>query len=590
MKSKAKFEAELKNKLALKSTGKQSEESLICKAFKYFDLDNSGECDPSEFSKALAKLGVTGFSEEQVNELFSLYDKNKNGSLDYKEFASSIYSEEEEEEEKQKGGKNDKKGGDTGLSDEAKEKLNNSKVMDKFREKIKSRGGTGMIGLARQFKIFDDDRTGTLNFYELNKAVQDFGVGLTEKEVKILFNIMDPDGSGEVSYDEFLREIRGDMNKFRTDLVNKAFKKLDTDGSGKVEMGEIEALYNCKKHPDVIKGKKTEREVYQEFMTTFQQHASTKGKGTIDDTITREEFQEYYENISMSIDRDDYFELMMNNCWKLNEKPSYEGKAAWTDKNDSGNTGGKPQSGIQALKNKKTNPLGVEEKKAEPEIDSNLNPIEKFREACKRRGARGIMSLKRTFMIADDNGDKTIDPEEFKKLCRDYRVPVKGEEISAIFKKFDRDRSGTIDYDEFLKGVVGDMNSKRVGFVKRAFKILDKSGDGKVDLDDIRGVYNAKMHPDVKSGKKTEDEILGEFLDTFEYHFSLLNDNSSKDRSITEEEFIEYYNNISMSIERDDYFELMITRCWNMDGVIDVNKKKGVLIEDEDAKKKQKKK
>ena len=134
------------------------------------------------------------------------------------------------------------------------------------------------------------------------------------------------------------------------------------------------------------------------------------------------------------------------------------------------------------------------------------------------------------------------------------------------------------------------MNEFRMGLAKRAFKIMDKDGSGQIDISDIRGVYNAKFHPDVKSGKKTEDEVLAEFLDTFEYHFSLLNDNSSKDRSITEEEFIEYYNNISMSIERDDYFELMITRCWNMDGVIDVNKKKGVLIEDEDAKKKQKKK
>ena len=29
------------------------------------------------------------------------------------------------------------------------------------------------------------------------------------------------------------------------------------------------------------------------------------------------------------------------------------------------------------------------------------------------------------------------------------------------------------------------------------------------------------MHPDVKSGKKTEDDVLGEFLDTFELHYSL---------------------------------------------------------------------
>ena len=32
------------------------------------------------------------------------------------------------------------------------------------------------------------------------------------------------------------------------------------------------------------------------------------------------------------------------------------------------------------------------------------------------------------------------------------------------------------------------------------------------------GIYSAKMHPDVRAGKKTEDEVLGEFLDTFEVH------------------------------------------------------------------------
>ena len=47
---------------------------------------------------------------------------------------------------------------------------------------------------------------------------------------------------------------------------------------------------------------------------------------------------------------------------------------------------------------------------------------------------------------------------------------------------------------------------------------MDKNGDGVVDISDIKGVYSAKLHPEVKAGKKTEDEILGEFLDTFEQH------------------------------------------------------------------------
>merc|ERR1712048_960846 len=49
----------------------------------------------------------------------------------------------------------------------------------------------------------------------------------------------------------------------------------------------------------------------------------------------------------------------------------------------------------------------------------------------------------------------------------------------------------------------------------KAFKILDKDNSGKIDMDDIKHTYNAKKHPDVIAGKKTEDEILFEFLETF---------------------------------------------------------------------------
>ena len=44
------------------------------------------------------------------------------------------------------------------------------------------------------------------------------------------------------------------------------------------------------------------------------------------------------------------------------------------------------------------------------------------------------------------------------------------------------------------------------------------------------------------------EEVLAEFLDTFEYQFSLLNDGKTRDGKITMEEFLEYYNNISITI------------------------------------------
>jgi len=108
------------------------------------------------------------------------------------------------------------------------------------------------------------------------------------------------------------------------------------------------------------------------------------------------------------------------------------------------------------------------------------------------------------------------------------------------------------------------MNSFRKALAARAFKIMDKDQSGVIDINDIKGVYNAKFHPDVKSGKKSEEEVLGEFLETFETHHSTMN-NNPKNRSVTKEEWEEYYNNISASIDSDEYFELMMNSAWNLD-------------------------
>ncbi len=62
------------------------------------------------------------------------------------------------------------------------------------------------------------------------------------------------------------------------------------------------------------------------------------------------------------------------------------------------------------------------------------------------------------------------------------------------------------------------MNNFRRRLVDQAFNIIDKDRNGYLDIEDIRGTYNARMHPDVKTGKKTEDDVLMEFLETFESH------------------------------------------------------------------------
>jgi Ca2+-binding EF-hand superfamily protein len=129
--------------------------------------------------------------------------------------------------------------------------------------------------------------------------------------------------------------------------------------------------------------------------------------------------------------------------------------------------------------------------------------------------------MQRQFKIMDDNNSKTLDFPEFAKACNDYRVRLSESQIQEVFAAFDRDGNGFIDYDEFLRILRGPMNEFRVNLVQQAFRRLDKDGSGVIDINDVRDVYSARNHPDVRAGKKTEDEVLQDFLETFELHHNI---------------------------------------------------------------------
>ena len=77
--------------------------------------------------------------------VFKHYDANGNDELEYKEFASILFAKGQAPS-----------GGAAPSSRSAKD------LIPQVREKLKARGARGMIGLARSFKIMDDDNSKTL--------------------------------------------------------------------------------------------------------------------------------------------------------------------------------------------------------------------------------------------------------------------------------------------------------------------------------------------------------------------------------------------------------------------------------------------
>jgi len=58
--------------------------------------------------------------------------------------------------------------------------------------------------------------------------------------------------------------------------------------------------------------------------------------------------------------------------------------------------------------------------------------------------------------------------------------------------------------------------------------------------------------------KRHKNDILSEFMSQW--------DKKQADGKVTPDEFVEYYRDVSASIDDDDYFELMIRNAWHIEG------------------------
>jgi len=190
-------------------------------------------------------------------------------------------------------------------------RIGSSDIMEKLRQKIITRGGSsGIRSLQRLLAIMDDNGDKRLSKDEFKYGLRDYGIDLTATELDQLFAYFDRDNNGYVDVTEFLVGVRGDLNARRKACIRMAFNVLDTDGSGYVTVEEIADVYDVSQNPEVISGKRTTKEALLEFMGQWE-------SGEKDGVVSYEEFENYYKEISASIDGDDYFELMIRNAWRI---------------------------------------------------------------------------------------------------------------------------------------------------------------------------------------------------------------------------------------------------------------------------------
>ena len=110
----------------------------------------------------------------------------------------------------------------------------------------------------------------------------------------------------------------------------------------------------------------------------------------------------------------------------------------------------------------------------------------------------------------DDNNNGVLDKAEFRKGMRELGLNLAGEEETLLFSFLDKDRSGDIDFEEFLTTIRGNLNARREKIVVQAFAQMDKNGNGVVEPDDVIGTLAEYSQTIGEPGPLFQDEITPE--------------------------------------------------------------------------------
>ena len=138
-----------------------------------------------------------------------------------------------------------------------------------------------------------------------------------------------------------------------------------------------------------------------------------------------------------------------------------------------------------------------------------------------------ILDLNKLFKAFDKNNDGQIDYKEFEQgIMRLNSKGIKKEEIQSFFNDIDSDNNKKIDYTEFIAATLQKNIFLKKEKLYDAFSALDKDKNGKIAKTDLMNVLKLQPQHDhfvtelIKSADKNGDGFIDykEFVEMMEYN------------------------------------------------------------------------
>jgi Ca2+-binding EF-hand superfamily protein len=513
--------------------------------------------------------GKTEVNYDEFIDFFEILSTDYKEDIDFENYIKNSFNiitndGEQKENEKEE------------ITDKNKQTKEFLEYLDTIRNILIKQGPNGVIELLRNLRNVDQSKSNGIDIDEFVSVIDNLFKDNENKfsmdEIQTIFNVYDIQESGVMEYQKFISDLLKlkSMSKYRKNHLETIFNHLDFEGKRALDINYLTSLYKEPKEnnpfPDLI-------ESFINFHNII--------RGNRNPLVTKNNFIDFYNYINFLIPEtknDELFKNFTSESWLLYDKSFDERKNLAILKVEALGKQKNREAMNKLIRSNKT-PYGTMKDKINYNLNEknatmkyNVNKIDDIlvhlRSIMIQRGYIGIMSMRRTFMLVDENSTKEISFDEFEKIFKTYRYDLSETEINNLFNYFDKEGNGYIKYEEFLNELCNNLNQFRKDILKQVFNKLDEKEKGFITVGIIRHEYNPKGNPLVRQGKRSEDEILAEFLDVLEYHFNLLIE-KNEDIDVNElevdfEEFCNFYKNISLCIEDDKYFEIMVLSEWGI--------------------------
>ena len=413
----------------------------LLKAFKFTDLNNSGYCNPENFLRAFARLGINIINRDNVLDYFNLYDNEHTGRINYKDFITEIFrpaelkrrkiienekkiiSESESEENKVKKEKRKYNLTSSGFRQRIEQNLDdNQNLVKKFKEEIRSQGINTIFDIQKLLSKIDVDNSGRIDNEEFTRICSENNINLIPDEIKTFFTCFDPSRTGKVFYQDILNIIYGELNQLRENMVSELFNSLPKNNLSNVDLKTVLRSFDKNKlNPEVI----------EDYKDNFISHHDFFGKGRTD--VTYDEFINFFEIMSLYYKEDSDFESFIKNSFNPQSEES-------------------PEIMEENKEEKKDESANI---KKEPNV---LESLDKLRNNIIKQGAKGVTNILKNFKNADLSGSNGVDLDEFitviqnvqNKNTEDYTNNLTVKEIHNLFNTYDIEEKGIMEYKKFL--------------------------------------------------------------------------------------------------------------------------------------------